>query len=63
MTATTTTLCMSREAVFPLSAHRHRSYRCVQKPLSSSVTFTTDSEEKHHGNTCQEVSREVSKDR
>ncbi len=35
-----------------------RSYRRVEFLLSSSELFTTDSEEKDHGNT-QEVSREV----
>lgn len=57
--AAKTTSCTSHEGTSAFNAHRHRSYRCVPKPLSSSVTFTTDSEEKHHGNTCQEVSREV----
>ena len=38
---------------------RQRSYRCDQFLLFSRVKFNTDSEEKHHGNTRQEVSREV----
>jgi DNA primase large subunit len=41
---------ISREAV---------AYRRVHFLLSSSELFTTDSEEKDHGNTRQEVSREV----
>jgi len=44
-------MCVSR-------ARCARSYRRVEFLLSSRVLFTTDSEEKDHGNT-QEVSREV----
>jgi hypothetical protein len=38
---------------------RWRSYRSVLFSLFSMLVFTTDSEEKDHGNTRQEVSREV----
>jgi hypothetical protein len=38
---------------------RSRSYRCVHFLLSSISNFTTDSEEKDHGYTRQEVSQEV----
>lgn len=34
-------------------------YRCVQFLLFSGLSFTTDSEEKDHGITRQEVSHEV----
>lgn len=36
-----------------------RSYRRVRFLLFSMVTFFTGSEEKHHGDTCQEGSREI----
>ena len=40
-------------------ATQGRPYRCVRILLSSEAIITTDSEEKHHGYTSQEVSQEV----